>query len=168
MSDWNKTLPANLQRVERDHIPTQVATEMLCRGGAMMANKDRKLYMRARENHYESTRQPKGNRRQEILAKRLRQRPWTFLVSRNRRCINVRAEVQQAYVIGNRHLTKLKEKTGKPDPREVLAILMLERQLAALEVKAKELDMAWECITDEMERREKLIKLCQQQKNATY
>lgn len=159
MSNWSETLPANLQRVERDHIPTQVATELLCRGGAMMANKDRKLYMRARETHYESSRQPKENRRQQILANRLRSRPWSFLVSRNRRCINIRGEVQHAYIIGQRHLDKLKAKTGKPDPREVLAILMLERQMAALEVRAKELDMAWECLSDEIERRQKL---CQQ------
>lgn len=165
MSNWSETLPANLQRVERDHMPAQVATEMLCRGGAMMTNKDRKLYMRARENHYESTRQPKENRRQQILANRLRSRPWSFLVSRNRRCINIRGEVQHAYVVGNRHLAKLKEKTGKPDPREVMAILLLERQMAALEVKAKELDMAWECLTDEMERRQKNMKAVQLAKN---
>lgn len=145
-----------LQKVERDVMPRQVAIELLCRPGVRMTNKERKTYVRALETHYTSTRPSRDDRRTDILAKRLRNRSWLHLIKRDKRCRNTRALMQQAYVVGKRQLEKLEKREGKPDQKEMLQILFLQRQIAALELKAAEIDLAWDCLTDEIDRRKKL------------
>lgn len=44
-----------MKLVERDTIPKEVATEMLCRPGVRLSGKERKMFMAARETHYTSS-----------------------------------------------------------------------------------------------------------------
>lgn len=146
----------NTQRIERDTMPRQVAIELLCRPGVRMTMRERKTFMQALEAHHTSTRPARDDRRSDILAKRCRGRTWLHLIKRDRRCKDRRKLIQDAHVIATRQLAKLEKREGKPDQKEMLAILFLQRQVAALEVKAKEIELAWDVVTDEINRRKKL------------
>lgn len=146
------------QRVEaRDVMPRQVAVELLCKS-PRMTNRERKVCMQALETHYVSAAQPREDRAQAILANRCRTRTVSHLIKRYRRCVERRKLVQDAYVIVHRRLKTLEEKTEKPSPQEVLAILFLQRQKAELELRAAQIDLAWDVVTEELERRNKLCK----------
>ena len=153
---------AHTERVEHDCIPRAVTLEMLCRPGVRMTNKERKLYIQSLEIHHVSTRRPRADRGQEILANRLKSRTWLHLLKRDKRCKAMRLLLQQAFVVANRRKEKIGSKTGKPNEQEVLMLLMLDKQLALLEVQAKRIEMAWDCVTEEIERR---TKICNQKKS---
>ena len=48
-----------IPQIAFDHMPTEVATEMLCAPKARMTNRERKECQRAREIRYASPRQPR-------------------------------------------------------------------------------------------------------------
>ncbi len=147
-------------------MPRQVALELLCRApGVRVTNRERKTFMRALEIHHVSTRKPRDERGQEILANRCQTRSISHLIKRHRRCVARRALVQAAYVIAKRRVEKLEKREGKPVEKEILAILFLQRQIAALEVKAKEIEIAWDIVTAELDRRG-TPKLCATNANA--
>lgn len=145
---------ALLERVEHDHMPRQVAIELLCRS-KRMTNRERKMYMQALEVHHVSTRRPKTERMTEVLANRLRIRPWATLCKILKRCNNRRSEVQTQYLIAKRRVDKLGVKTEEVKQSEVLEILNLNKLIAFLELRAKRLDLVWEGVTNEIERRQK-------------
>lgn len=144
------------ERVVRDTMPRQVALELLCRPGVRMTNRERKTFMQALEVHHTSTRPARDGRKSEIMRNGCRTRGLLFLLKREKRLTAMRALLQQAYVIGTRKLAKMEQREGKPDQKEMLAILFLQRQMAALEVRVKEIDIAWDVVTDEITRRKKI------------
>lgn len=154
-NNWKEKLPENIEKLEVDTIPRQVAVEMLCRPGVRMTNKERKLFRGALETHYASTRKPKTSRQAEVLAARLRLRPWATLCRWLKRCNTRRALVQEAFQIGTKRKAKLEAKTGKPNQSEVLEILQLDRAIAGLNLRAARLDAVWDGVTEEIARRQK-------------
>jgi len=122
-----------------------------------MTNRERKMYMQALEVHHVSTAMPRTDRRWEILAKRLRGRTWLHVIKREKRCRAARVMLKYAHRIGQRHLDKLGAVDGKSaTPQQTLGILLLQKQLALLAVRIRELDLAWECTINEIDRRTKL------------
>lgn len=142
-----------IRKAEFDHMPAQVATEILCKPGARITNKERKTLMRARETRYESALPSRESRHAEILSNRLKGRTWAQLIKWDKRCKNARALVQHAFVVTNRRIEKLGAKTDKPNQTEVLALLLMERQKAALELQSAKIELAWDCVTGEIKRR---------------
>lgn len=145
-----------LEKIEVDNMPRQVAIEILC-SSKELGNPMRKKCMRALETHYTSNRQPKTDKETKVLAARLQTRPWAFLLKIKKRCESRRAEVQKQHDFSTRRKANLEAKTGKPNPHEIAEILLHERAIAALNLRAARLDLVWEGVTDEMDRRKKNI-----------
>lgn len=152
-NNWKEKMPANIERIEVDSMPRQVAVEMLCRSNRL-TNREHKLYMGALETHYTSTRPAKTTRQDAVLSARLRLRPWATLCRWLKRCNDRRALVQEAFQLASKHKAKLDVKTGKPNEGEVLEILQLNKAIAGLNLRAARLDKVWEAVTEEMKRRQ--------------
>lgn len=145
----------NRRLVNHDHMPVQVATEMLCAPRARMTSRERKQCERARERIFEST--LSGQTPEARLAFRVSSRPIESLAKWIRRAARRRKDVQAKYGILCRRRDKLNAKTGEPAQAEILELLGIGRALAALEIRAKLLEMVLDAAQEEVKRRERLV-----------
>lgn len=133
----------------------QVATELLCRPGVRMTNKERKQLNRARWKELNPKKfDPLGIGHR--LEYRLGQRSWQQLCKWQKRANARRKQVQCTYIILQRRQTKLGAKTGQPSDAEITELLALNQGLAALDAKARVLDTFLEGLEEEVLRRKKL------------
>lgn len=160
---WNPP-PTGIKEKQVDHMPKEVATEMLLRQTSMDSSKNRRAYMAARCRVFESDRvkqQPST-----VLEKRLKHASWAQLVKWERRSILHRQSVQDAHKIATRQLEKAQavEAPAKPTEEQKRAmvinatrIVTLQRALALLDLKAAQLDVFWDAVDTEKGRRSLLI-----------
>lgn len=119
--------------IERDHMPRQVAREMLCAPG--LSNRMRKNCFDALSTHYVS--QLKSKPGEAKLANRFKAAKLTQLEKWLSRVIFRRANTQKQYLKAM--------KLGDTPMKRAL--------LAALDYKAQLLDLTRECLEDELEKR---------------
>lgn len=152
---WSVRLPDNLTAVSFDHMPVEVATEMLCSPKAKMTNRERKECARAREHRYESTRLPKPD--ETRLAQRLGARPFLSLVKWNSRAIERRALAIELFKQLANHIDKL-VRLEKQTPMTELSAAMAKRKQAQLDLAVERHDVVIK-LTDEEIR----LRLCKKQ-----
>jgi len=148
-TDQYKRTPAN------STVNPQVALELLCQPGLRITNKERKKLMQAR---YQCIEIPKFSHLgvEHRLDYRLQQRNWQQLCKWLRRATNRRKDTQAKFVIVERRQKKLGSKTGQPNDAEIRELLALQEVVAALNMKAKLLDIFIDAVESEIERRQKL------------
>lgn len=124
-----------MKKIERDGMPKEVATEMLCSPWRRMTNRERKTYAEARQTVWVSEQERKP------LALRMRNRaaarPIAWLDRERSRAMKHRRGVQMKY----ESLMKL-----APNP-------IIERFVAALNLRAGHLDTVMDAINDEIRMR---------------
>jgi hypothetical protein len=148
--------PRGIVEKQVDHMPKEVATEMLCR--TRYSNRQRKEYMNARHRFFESDRK----RAEPIvkLEKRLKGATWAQITKWETRALNHRAEIQAAYTLTERALKQARD--AKPKDKQTTVaigarIAVLERALAGLNMKAAQIDLFWDALDTEKGRRGLLI-----------
>lgn len=119
-----------MKRIEKDHIPVEVATEMLTTKGARMSNRERKMYLRARQTEWAAgvPRKPLA----EKLAARTAGRGIAWLGRELRRAGKHRRGVQRLY-----------EGLARFENTPVIA-----RHRAILDLRAGHLDTVMDVIQD--------------------
>jgi hypothetical protein len=142
-----KIQPANLKPVDFDHMPKEVATEMLCAPKARLTNRERKACMAARETRYTSTREPIS--KDAKVATKLKGATWLQLFIWNKRATNRRDALQRAYKLAQRTLEKPNLHPGTK--------ILLERQSAVASLQAVALDAFRDLLEDEVKRRQDFI-----------
>ena len=146
--------PANITPYITDNMPAAVATEMLCRPGVRMTNTERKQFHDARALHFVSTRtaKPEG----EKLAAKLKTASMNQLGKWLKRVISGRQQAQVAFVRYQKHEQRRKEDADrtntefKPNP-------LIEKLMAALDLKAAQFDIMREHLDAEVARRDQLV-----------
>lgn len=93
--DHDDLAARNWQEVEFDHLPKQVATDLLC-NLQKTTNGTRKTHFTARTRRFTSLAQPVP--REVKMARRCANASWVQLHNWIRRCEKKRAKVQKAYV----------------------------------------------------------------------
>lgn len=128
--------------VEEDHMPKQVATEMLCNPKVRMTNRERKTYERARWTIKRSTLEPKPHG--VVIEARLKRTPLEKLVLWWGRALLRRKQLQKPFQKVMEKLGNLPEddtildKAAKAINQATRAVLT--RQKAALDLAAGRLD----------------------------
>jgi hypothetical protein len=122
-----RVLPANIERVDFDRMPYEVATEMLADPRARMTNRERKECMRARETRYQSTRTAKPVAGK--LENRFDSASFAQLSRWNRRAVNRRRDAQCAYQLLARQLDKVARTESPAEILKVAAAMAKRRQL---------------------------------------
>src|ERR1044071_3153034 len=133
----------NIKKVERDHMPASVATDLLCTK-PRLTNRERKTYVEARCTVFESTLLPLPI--EEQLNRRLQQASWAQLSKWEKRCTLRRADAQRAYLLAERRKNVLVDKiaTAKDEREKILLQFgsgQFDRLMQACSLKAKQLDM---------------------------
>jgi hypothetical protein len=150
MSNWQTSLPAGLEKIQFDHMPIEVATEMLCSPQARMTNRERKECLRARENHYQSTRVAKPVHGK--LENRFDYASFAQLNRWNRRATNRRRDAQCAYQMLARQLDKI-ARTDSPAPILQAAAGMAKRRQAELDIAVMHFELIIELTSAELKLR---------------
>ena len=133
--------------VGRDHMPREVATEMLCAPLARTTNRERKTWKAARCTVIESTLRPIPEEQKTSVW--LQSRNWLQLHQQLSRCQVGRAQAQRHFSFLTRCMTKLDDKSKDFPLREAI----LKRQMAVLDVHAAGLDALREAVENEIARR---------------
>jgi hypothetical protein len=135
-------------------MPKTVATEILCKPGAKLSNRDRKVLMRARETRYEADIDIDQEQRVEHrLAFRMAQKPWATLCRFKKRCTTRRFLVQRMHATLSRRADELGQRTGPPSQSEAMTLLLIDKQLAELALRAARLDLVADAVDAEMRNR---------------
>lgn len=133
----------------------QIATEILCKPGVRMTNKERKTLLRARDKDVTPAKfEALGM--EHRLEYRLGQRNWGQLCRWHRRASARRKDTQAKFQILTRRQAKLGAKTGQPNDSEIGELLALQQGLHMLNGKAVVLDLFLGAVEDEIRRRQKL------------
>lgn len=134
--------------VERDVMPSEVATEMLCAPKAKLTNRERKNFNDARQTVFESQLRPiDANQKMSVW---LQSRSWMQIHQ-------ALGRVEKARAIAHRHLAFFQKKSTNLDSREKeqsLMLALLERQMAMLDVHIAGLNSTRELLQNEISRRE--------------
>jgi hypothetical protein len=151
----NDTNPNHkVTKVEFDHMPTDVATALLCTS-PRLTNRERKNYMAARVTRYTSTRQPKPI--EEKLNQKFQRATANQLRKWLKRANTHRADTQAAYLLAQKQHAKLSAMPVNPESPEQIQItaklLFLDKAMSALAVKAGQIDTFRDNLEDEIERR---------------
>lgn len=141
---WDIAPPSNIIHLERDAMPREVATELLCSPKVKSSNRERKVWNEARATMFASTRI--SSPEQQKVATRLQSRSWQQLNTLLRRVTERRATTQRHFLFLKKQAEKLTEK-DKP------LLVLLERQMASLDLHAAGLDSLREAVDEEVERR---------------
>lgn len=149
--------PANREKVEQDGMPKEVATEMLCRPGIRMSNRERKQYQRARVTVYKSTLEKFSLA--DRVAIRLKGCTWEQLNRWLLRHTTRERLVQQAYSKANEAAEKLAAETVTEENKVILAAkrVVLQRIMAGLQMRGSTHQLIIDAIETEIERRQKFI-----------
>jgi hypothetical protein len=136
--------------VERDHMPVEVATELLCTPKARTTNRERKIWNAARTIVFESTLRPIPEEQKTSVW--LQSRTWQQIHQSLSRTIQARVKAQIHFKFIVREIGKL---SMVPDAKDTpLRRAILERQQAALDIHAAGLDALREALENELTRRE--------------
>jgi hypothetical protein len=151
--NWNNpdACPANIKRAEMDHMPREVATEMLCAPKARSTNRERKIWFAARATHWEGTTEPKPL--EVKVANRLKCCKWEQLTKWLKRTLERRRAVQGVFQQVKKAHAKL-----EVNEENKVALAIMERQLAGLDLQAVSLDAFRDALDSEIDRRESFIK----------
>ncbi len=109
-----------------DHMPVEVATEMLCAPKARMTNRERKECFRARERHFVSTlvAKPAEAKRSRFISSR----NFSQLLTLQRRGNAKRAELERGFSLLTRQLDKVR-RSDMPQPvADTLAAAIVQKQ----------------------------------------
>lgn len=145
-----KQAPKNRTKIERDHMPVEVATELLATAGTHLTNTVRKSCLDARATYWRSTLEPKTL--EEKLPKKLSRATGAQLTKWSRRVINRRAKIQSAY---QHCVDGLCAEGAKPTPDRRM-VSWLTRQKQALDGVAATLDAVRDAIESEVAARKPL------------
>lgn len=143
----------NIEQVEFDHMPREVAIELLCKQ-TRISNRQRKECMRALETRYRSTLTPKTDKADLVLRRRLTLRPMSFLLKVKKRCETRRSLCMAQRDFSSRRSANLGEKTGKPNPAEMNELLVHQRAIVLLNERISLLNRVFNAVSDEMARRQ--------------
>ena len=135
-------------------VPREVATELLCTQ-TVMTGKERRALSRARERVIEIPRFDHLGV-EHRLDYRLQQRNWGQLCKWLKRAQARRNDAQCKFVIVQRRQEKLGKKTGQPSDSDIQELLKLQEVVAALNMKAKLLEIFIDAVESEIARRQKL------------
>jgi hypothetical protein len=136
-------------------ITKEVATELLCTPGLRMTNKERKQFHRARWTLLNPEKfDPLGI--EHRLDYRLCQRNWKQLCKWLKRATTRRRDAQAKFQIIQRRQEKLGKKTGQPSDSDIQELLVLQQATAALNAKARILDIFIDAVESEIGKRRKL------------
>ena len=135
--------------VDFDHMPREVATEMLCAPKAKMTNRERKECQRARELRFESTREKKPVTTK--MANRFFGASLAQLGKWNHRAVTRRHDVQCLYQHLGRQLEKLKGL--KETPVTKAAAGMAEFRRSQLDLVAAQHELVSDLTANEINRR---------------
>ncbi len=117
-----------------DHMPVEVATEMLCAPKARMTNRERKECFRARERHFVSTRtaRPVDERRHRFILGR----NYAQLVKLERRGLARCSELTHNFQTLSKQLDKVRRATAEEMPQPLADALsgMIKRKQAELDI----------------------------------
>jgi 3-methyladenine DNA glycosylase Tag len=141
-----------LKIVDKDHLPKEVATEMLCAPLAHSTNSERKTWREARATVFESKRV--AIPQEQKVSVRLQSLTWEKLDRRLHRVCATRENAQRAYKLFQRRGTVLDSRV----PAQKTTLVLLERQMSAIELHVAGLDALWEAIENEIERRQNFCK----------
>jgi len=145
----------NIRPVDFDHMPVEVATELLCAPLGRLSGPEEAACWAAREKRYESVRVAVAP--SVKLARRMKRSSVAQLAKWQKRIRTRQLFTMQAINRGQKRLNVL----GTPDPEKdtnaTIEKLMLEAYVRKLHVVGSQLDMARECVEDEIARREKLV-----------
>ena len=153
----NKRVKANyaartgctIEPVEFDHIPVEVATTMLCT--TRPNNRERKMFMAAREKRYESTLSPKLP--EDRIRRKLRAATWEQLGTWNARLTTRTVLSQLAIAFFQRKLAKLGEITEKTTKETLAQARLWATKINLLHARGTAMQLAQGCVEDEIERR---------------
>ena len=146
-SDWAKRPPDNIAKVDVDHMPKEVATEMLCAPKARTTNRERKIWQAARQNSYQSTRTAIPP--EEKVANKLKSYTWLQINKWLERTVEKRHNCQCRFNSLQKWVTKL-----EADPKKNQGmILLLTRQMSALDLHVVSLDAYRDALETEVDRR---------------
>lgn len=150
-------VPKNREKVEQDGMPKEVATEMLCRPGVRLTNRERKMYQRARCTVYKSTLEKFSLA--DRVAIRLQGVTWEQL---NRWLLRHQARekiVQTAYSKTQEAAEKLAAETVTEENKVILAAkrVVLQRILAGLQMRGSTHQLIIDALETEIDRRQKFI-----------
>ena len=112
------------EKVDQDHMPAEVATDLLCDPVSRRSNRERKVFARARMTIWQSKEKPLPM--QSKLAKRVMDWTWMQLNITMRRLNAKRAQVQRRYVAALAAVSKL-----DPVPPQLDAMINLFNVQAA-------------------------------------
>jgi hypothetical protein len=129
-----------VQDILDNAMPYEVATELAAAGWMRMTNATRKLYLRAREKHFSSELQKKDPAvkiEQKLLGKSLQ---WLL---RQLRRLQLRRRRLQNQCASARRLPETSERSAR---------------IGAIELVVQVLDLWWEKVEDEIQRRKNLCK----------
>ena len=147
--------------VETDHMPVEVATEMLCAPKAHMTNRQRKECQAARSKVYASVFEPKDSAL--VLANRLKCCKWDQLNRWEKRAKQRRAELQLAYQLACKRRDKLNATELDPKKEQAkfymvqMQLAVMNRAIAGLELRAAQIEALWDAVDEEKARRQKMI-----------
>lgn len=133
-------------------LTKEVATELLCSPGLRMTNKERKQCNRARWTEL-NPKKFDALGIQHRLDYRLCQRNWNQLCKWLKRATVRRRDAQAKFQIVQRRQEKLGSKTGQPADADIQELLVLQQATAALNAKARVLDIFIEAVESEIDKR---------------
>jgi hypothetical protein len=138
---------------EQDHMPVQVAIEMLCAPKARLTNRQRKTCQAARQKVFESTLHRGAV--EDAIAHKLKGKTWAQLIRWNKRCSERRMTLQRLWEKAREKRSELAAQ--EVDPKDERAVftnqsspVLLDRTIAALELKVEQLTQLWDALDDEM------------------
>lgn len=151
---WSVQPPEHITAYVTDNMPAPVATEMLCRPSVRMTNRERKTYQDARAFHFVTTRERKPE--EEKLAAKLKTASMNQIGKWLKRVISGRVQAQQAFVRIQKHEQTAKE-IAETEKIEYTLSPLIQRAMAALELKAAQFDIMREHLEAEISNREQRI-----------
>lgn len=140
----------NITKLEVDHMPKEVATEMLCSPKARLTNRERKECMRARAAVYVPTDTKKPY--DEKLLRKAKQSSWAQLIRIVVRCSLRRSMAQNRWLKLSNKLAKLETTPLNKTVREA-ADFVIRRDMAALDVLVAQLEMKIDAAKKEVDYR---------------
>lgn len=146
--------PENLREVVFDHMPREVATEMLCSPKAKMTNRERKECRRARELRFESTRTVKPITTK--MAHRFSAASFAQLGRWNRRATKRRHDAQCLYQHLGRQIEKLQGVAETPITKAAKG--MADFQRSRLDLVAAQHELVADLTANEINRRNALCR----------
>jgi hypothetical protein len=149
--------PLNRKQVEQDGMPKEVATEMLCRPGIRMTNRERKQYQRARQKVFTSTLEKISLA--DRIAIRLQSRPWEQLHRWLLRHQKRHDDVQTAFRKATVEAEKVAATPITEENKVLLAAkrVVLQRILAGLNVRGSTHQLIIDALETEIDRRKTFI-----------